>query len=506
MDKYVTGLQPILIDSRADLTLAAYQAVAWDARGIELSERSKAVMRDCRAQFLRLLDDPDLVIYGVTTGYGQMAKKRLSPEERKAQAASPPFAVATSFGQPLPERVVRGIVFARLANFVDGHGAVSPELASAVGEMLHGSMPEVSSEGVGCAGEIQPLGQLFLDLCQKRTLGEKEALALINGSPVAASLLTDSVLSARKRLHLAEALFALSCEAILAPLEAYDPSLQDLWGDRCEAEALKALANYLEGAAEKSERRPYQAPVSWRILPRILGQARRALAQAEEAAQISLSAVSDNPVFLRGDDENPNGRVISTGGYHNAMAAPALDALASSWADLALLADRQTAKLLDGAVSRLPDNLLFENTFWPRSGYMGCLAMTAASWSEAARKAAGPSLLLASEGGGFGQNDVAPANLFAWRQEREAARAFEGVLSCLAGVASQALHVTGRTSPPALAELLETLRETIPPLENQRVLGTEAGSLADRFAAFAEPRGDDGINKALAKANRDQGI
>ena len=116
---------------------------------------------------------------------------------------------------------------------------------------------------------------------------------------------------------------------------------------------------------------------------------------------------------------------------------------------------------------------------------MGCLAMTAASWSEAARKAAGPSLLLASEGGGFGQNDVAPANLFAWRQEREAARAFEGVLSCLAGVASQALHITERTPPPALAELLETLRETIPPLENQRVLGTEAGSLADRFAAFA---------------------
>ena len=37
-----------------------------------------------------------------------------------------------------------------------------------------------------------------------------------------------------------------------------------------------------------------------------------------------------------------------TGGYHNAMAAPALDDLAAIWADICLLCDRHGSKLLNG--------------------------------------------------------------------------------------------------------------------------------------------------------------
>ena len=75
------------------------------------------------------------------------------------------------------------------------------------------------------------------------------------------------------------------------------------------------------------------------------------------------------PSISRRMRTHPWGRCISTGGYHNAMAAPALDDLAAIWADLCLLCDRHGSKLLIGRVSHLPDLLLVgreaERGRWP---------------------------------------------------------------------------------------------------------------------------------------------
>lgn len=472
---HAAGKKHILLDTRADFTLDAYYRVAWQGESVAFSDAARARIAECRAAFLRLLEaEPDIVIYGVTTGYGQMAHLRVSPDERRAHAKRPPVAADTSFGGRLPERVTRGIVFARLTNFIEGHAAVSGGLADAVAAMLNGqALPEIPAQGHGSAGEIQALSRLFGTLALERELGEKESLALINGSPCASALLADAVLAARARLDLAVEVFALSVEAIKAPLTAYDPALEALWGDPHEAAMLRALRSYLADAAE--ERRPYQAPVSWRILPRILGQAARALAQAEEVAAISLRAVSDNPIYLPPDALHPNGRAFSTGGYHNAKAYMALDDFAAAWADLALLCDRHVAKLLDGKVSRLPDSLMVAD------GYPGCLAFTAVAYAEQARHAAQRTLLPGSEGGGFGQNDVAVPVVPAWRKEADAGVCLQANLAILAAVASQALFATDRAPPARLGPLLVQTRDHIEPVTAPRALGPDVERLAHAF-------------------------
>jgi histidine ammonia-lyase len=307
------------------------------------------------------------------------------------------------------------------------------------------------------------------------TLGEKEALALINGSPAASALVADSVLAMERRLALAEQLFALSIEAFNAPLEAYDLALAGLWGDSHEAASLAALGKWLAGAG--GARRPYQAPVSYRILPRLLGQFRRAFATAEAVAGTALRAITDNPVFLAPGPAHPEARVLSNGGYHNAAAAPAMEGLAASCADLCLIADRHVSKLLDGRHSLLPDQLT------DGDGYMGNLGMVQVGYVEAARRAAQRNFLPGSEGGGFGQNDVAPASFPAWRGQAEAGACLEATLTNLAIVASQALHVTGRPPPPALAPLLAEIRGHFPPLSGQRALAGDAGRLCEAFRA-----------------------
>ena len=201
------------------------------------------------------------------------------------------------------------------------------------------------------------------------------------------------------------------------------------------------------------------------------------MAQAREIAERSLKAVTDNPVYLPPDAKHPQGRVYSTGGYHNAGAYPALDALAAAAADLCIIADKHTSKLLDGHYSLLPDQLR------AGEGYLGCLGMVQVGYAEEAKRAAQRTFLPGSEGGGFGQNDTAPPTFIAWRGQEQAAYCLEAALAALAVVASQAFFVTGRKMPPALEALVDDVRAVMPPMKDQRPLADDMDRLLAAFQA-----------------------
>jgi histidine ammonia-lyase len=78
---------PIHLTSRADFTLANYLRVSWEGERVEFAESALARMAETRRQFLDLLDnDPEIHVYGVTSGYGKNAGLRLSPEQRREHA------------------------------------------------------------------------------------------------------------------------------------------------------------------------------------------------------------------------------------------------------------------------------------------------------------------------------------------------------------------------------------------------------------------------------------
>ncbi|MHB8506329.1 MAG: aromatic amino acid lyase, partial [Acidimicrobiales bacterium] len=391
--------------------------------------------------------------------------------------------VTPSFGGgELPVSAVRGIVFARLANLVSGGAKVRPVLAERVAALLDGPLPSVPLGGEVFAGEIVPLFRVMAPL-RVDDLEEGEPMALVNGSPCSAALAAEVALRSRARLELAAAVFGLSVEALGAPLEHYDPALGALWGDPHEAAALDALAGLLDGA-DPGDRRPFQAPVSWRILPRVLGQAHRAVATVSEVAGIALRSVTDNPVYLLPDGSHPLGRVASTGGYHNASAYPAIDGVSGAWADLGALAERHAMKLHDGSVSLLPHHLASEGGYDTHA-----LTMALAGLGEEARHEAARTFLPMSESGGFkGQNDVPSPTFLAYAHHGRVAACFDALLACLAATASQALFVAGRTPAPPLRGFLGAVRDVVAPIAGpgDRDLGRELGSLAGALGAAAE--------------------
>jgi len=474
----------VILNNRSDVNLTTFYRVAWQQENVRIHAAALRQIEKSRACFLELIDkDPSVVIYGVTTSMGERASHRLTLEERNLHARIKPFPAATSFGDYLPDRTVRGIVLARLTNFLEGHAATTPRIALAVAEMLDGApMPAVAASGQGGAGEILALYPLFAELSKRFDLEVKERGSLINGSPCAAALVADAAIAGRRRLQLALETLALSIEAFRAPLEHYDEELEALWGDRDEAAVLRSLRGYLGGTGG---RRNYQAPVSYRIVPRVLGHAHRAVGAAEHAANVSLRSISDNPVYLAPDKKHRYGRCISTGGYHNAMAAPALDDLAGVWADICLLCDRHSGKLLNGAVSHLPDQLLVGRRPGQSDGRgnVGYIPMAANAFIEQAKGAAQRTFIPANDSTANGQDDVATPCFLAWSKEARAGRCLDASLAMLAVVASQALFVTDREAPPALREFVELVRSHVAPVVEDRILGPELNQLTEAITA-----------------------
>jgi histidine ammonia-lyase len=260
------------------------------------------------------------------------------------------------------------------------------------------------------------LGSLFFELSTRLSLRPKERMALINGSPCAAALVADVALAGGRRVALAESVFALVAEVCGLPDEHFAVELEELWGDEHEAAALQSLRALLDES--KRVRQAHQAAVSLRILPRVLGAVRRVQAQAERAAMVSLRSVTDNPVYIPPGGDRPLGAVFSNGGYHNAQAGPAIDAVASAQADLCQLAQRLT------------DHLFQNPTTAPLVAYdewsVKPLHMVQNGWAEEARALAGPTLLSL---GGFGQNDVPVLNFLAWRKADAVGRCLDAALA-----------------------------------------------------------------------------
>jgi histidine ammonia-lyase len=457
---------------RADIDLDAFRRAAWDGEGVTIAPAALARIGDRRARFEEFVAaHPDRRLYGINVHAGDGSHRPLDDAARRDYARGMQSAV--SFGEPLPRRVVRGIVLSRLTNFIEGHSGVTPGLAEAVAAMLDGRrLPEVPRHGNGGSGEIPALGALFGSIGAERQLQLKESMSLINGSPCAAALTADVSLCAADLIGWAQRLFGLAATALGVSPEIFDARLDDLWGDPFQAQALAALRAQLGGVAVggAADAAPghVQPPVSFRIVPRVVGNALRVLDAAQAAARTSLAAVSDNPTLLFDGDELVD--IVSTGGFHNGTAAPVIDSLAATVADLSALALHQLHRLQESR-DALPR---FDAT------NLGILQMAANGYAEEARAACAPSLLGL---GGRGQNDVPSPSFIAFNRYERVHGFAAGTLACLACIAAQSLDQTGRAAPPALADTFAAVSALSPPLTARRSLGPELAALTELLTA-----------------------
>src|SRR5260221_1500351 len=150
----------ILLGRSDDLTPAAYEAVIWGGARVVLDPDALARVERHRQLFLRHLES-GVICYGVNTGLGALAKQDLSDADRARLPRQILLGRAGAIGTPFKREITRGALLIKLAQFLDGSCAVTPDLCRFLAARLNDDFaPAVPSEGLGMAGEIIPLCHL----------------------------------------------------------------------------------------------------------------------------------------------------------------------------------------------------------------------------------------------------------------------------------------------------------------------------------------------------------
>ncbi len=366
--------QAIVHVGPGSLSSAAVVAVSRDDVPVELTPEALAEIARGRGHIDELAGTGQAV-YGVSTGFGALANRYISPQLRAQLQRSLVRSHAATSGDEVEREVVRAMMLLRLRTMASGRTGVRVETARAYAAVLNaGITPLVREFGsLGCSGDLAPLAHCALALTGEGevrsasgerllarqaltdagiapvTLSAKEGLALINGTDGMLGMLVLACADLRQLAKNADIAAAMSVEAILGTDRVFAEDLQALRPHPGQAVAATNLRLLLAGSpvveSHRVECSLVQDAYSLRCAPQVAGAFRDTLSHAEVVAERELASVIDNPVVL------PDGRVESNGNFHGAPLGYVLDFLAIVAADLASISERRTDRLLDAARS-----------------------------------------------------------------------------------------------------------------------------------------------------------
>ena len=431
--------------------------MVWNHTPCSIDPETLSQIDRYRKEFVDFLGKhPELNVYGVNIKPGDAHKEKLTQAELK-QNLTQGLNTGISFGEPLPNRVVRGIILARLSGMLSGNSASSAKLTDHILKMLdRKELPVVPREGQGGAGEVCPLGTLFDNIPREVELGIKEPMTIINGHPTATALCVDIALRSEGVVALAEQVLCLAIDGLTAPSEHFGAQLEMCWDDEDEKTALRRIRAYLKDAPAP-RRQNVQARVTVRDIPIILGALYKAQRNIHQIAQTVLQSAHDNPLWVPADQAAKVGvgpYVCSNGSYHSQIAMNAPDELSRNYADLCTVFYSLVQCFYSDRVA-MPhlDNLIYGN-----------MQMNAADWQDESRLLGQPSLLPPPQ---FGQNDLCSPYMRAWNKADRLETVMMGLMTQVCCMASESIYMRGKElkTSPALQPMLEVIRQFNPPVD-----------------------------------------
>lgn len=347
--------------------------------------------------------DNNEIIYGVTTGFGAFKNTAISPEDVELLQKNLIMSHAVGVGSYLDEAVVRAMMFLMSNYLSKGHSGVRPIVIETLLEMLnkkvHPLIPEQGS--VGSSGDLAPSAHLILVLIGQGeamyegkklpgnealkqagitpiVLQAKEGLALINNTSCMTAVASVTLDRVDTLIEMADMAGALSAEALRATPNAFDADVHRIKAHAGQIEVAAHLRKLLDKST-MLDRERVQDQYSIRCMPQIHGAVREAVAYVRGVVNTEVNSVTDNPlIFL---DESGKAKVISGGNFHGEPVAIAMDTLGVALSELANVADRRIASLLDPATNYgLPAFLVAKGGL--NSGFMILQYTTASLASE----------------------------------------------------------------------------------------------------------------------------
>lgn len=433
----------------------------------------------------------DAVVYGVTTGFGALATTRVAADLAAEMQTALVRSHAAGVGYPLPPPVVRSMLLLRARTLAQGHSGVRPAIVERLLELLRlDLLPLVPDRGsVGASGDLAPFAHLALPVIGEGylvedgtaapsaevlarhglaplTLQPKEGLSLLNGTE---GMLSFGVLAsdrAHRILDAADLACALSIEALLGSVRPLRPEIHALRPHPGQIRSAERILRAVEGSeivASHSDDfvHAVQDAYSVRCAPQVHGAARDVLTYADEVFERELGSVVDNPIVFP-----ETGEVISGGNFHGQPLAFALDFIAMAVAETGSICERRTDRILDPDRSSGLSPFLATRPGY-NSGFM-IAQYTAAALVAENRVLCHPASIDSIPTSGLQEDHVS----MGWGAGRKLGTVLDNAVRIVAIELLCAAEGTERRGPlrpgSGSAQVLEIIREAVPPLEQDR--------------------------------------
>ncbi len=334
-----------------------------------LSEEGRARIQHCRDFLDRKTEDTKEPIYGVTTGFGSLCNKHISPNELSTLQENLVKSHSCSVGTPVDPVIVKLMLLLKAHALSMGFSGVQVETVERILDFYnHDVIPVVNDRGsLGASGDLAPLANLFLPLigegevffqgrriksedmlaqCGWRPikLKSKEGLALLNGTQFMSANGIKALIDGWHVVNCFDLFGAMSLEAYDGRIEPFLDCIQQVRPHPGQIETGRIFRKLLKGSELISRHKEHvQDPYSFRCIPQVHGAVKDAMIHVTNVLHIEINSVTDNPTVFPDDD-----LVVSGGNFHGEPLALAFDYMGVALHELGNISERRVAQLILG--------------------------------------------------------------------------------------------------------------------------------------------------------------
>ena len=434
--------------------------------------------------------------YGVNTGFGAFANRRISAAEVRRLQVNLVRSHACGVGPPLAAPLVRRLMLLKANALVAGHSGVREIVVDALLACLQRDvLPVIPVQGsVGASGDLAPLAHLALALIgegeaetpegrltgpavcaaagfEPLALEAKEGLALLNGTQLSVTLAVEGLLRAEGLLEASIAIGALTVEGLAGSYAPFDARIHDVSRMAGQIEVARRLREWLTDSEihrshEQCDR--VQDPYAVRCMPQVLGAVHDTIGHARGVLAAAINGVSDNPLVFEPD-------ILSGGNFHAEPIAFVSDFLAIAVTEIGNLSERRT-DLLDRRVNPAL-NMFLTSEPGLESGFM-IAHVTAAALASENKTLAHPASVDTIPTSA-GQEDHVSMAPWAGRKLQQICTNVSRILAVELLAAAQAIdYLAPLTTTPPLARLHEFVRGLVPCRRSDHRLDGDIETLA----------------------------
>jgi histidine ammonia-lyase len=358
----------IILDGHT-LTLKQLVSVARHHEAVKLSEKSIELVNKA-SSFVLELAHSDEPIYGVNTGFGDLANVRIDKDKLSLIQLNLLKSHACGVGEPLNEESVRAMMALRINALIQGFSGTRLETLTLMITLLNQNIiPVVFEKGsLGASGDLALLSHMSLPLLG---LGEvfykgermpsskalklagimpldhlapKEGLSLINGTQAMSAVGALVLYDAFRLLKYANLSLSLTMEALEGIMDAFDPKVHEVRHHLGQIRIAKDVSLGLSGSLNVSHQceKRVQDAYSIRCAPQVHGASLAAFWHVSDILNQEMNAVTDNPILFVEEKQ-----VLSAGNFHGQPLALGYDYLGIAIAELASISERRIERLVN---------------------------------------------------------------------------------------------------------------------------------------------------------------